>query len=86
MNIHAVILLAIEVVSVAAFTYIFTLFVQLYRRVRAESLLLYTAFLLLLLIGQLCGALSIIAPDPRIAATLFVASSSFAVAGFLLIA
>ena len=85
MNIHAVILLAIEIVSVAAFTYLFTLFVQLYRRVRAESLLLYTAFLLLLLIGQLCGALSIIAPDPRIAATLFVASSSFAVAGFLIL-
>lgn len=84
MNLYMLLLLIVESISIAAFTYLSILFIRVYRRIKSESILFYTIFILLLLLGQLCGILSTVVSNARIAATLYVASSSLAVAGFMI--
>jgi hypothetical protein len=79
---YITILLVIELISVSAFTYLSILFVRVYRKIKLDSILLYTIFIIFLLLSQLSGVFSIIIPDTRIATTLYIATSSFAIAGF----
>lgn len=85
MNLYTVLLLIVELISVASFAYLVMLFLRVYRAFKAEGILVYIMFTLFLLLSQLCGMLSLIIPDSRVAATLYVAASSLAIAGFVLL-
>lgn len=85
MDLYIVLLLVVECISIIAFAYLEVLFIRVYRGVKLESILVYAIFILFLLSSQFCGVLSIIVSDSRIAAALYVATSSLAVAGFILL-
>ncbi len=85
MDLYIVSLLVVELVSIAAFTYLAVLFVRVYNVFKVEDILVYIMFILFLLLSQLCGMLSIIISDSRVAAALYVATSSLAIAGFILL-
>ncbi|MEM0005986.1 MAG: hypothetical protein QXV81_01690 [Ignisphaera sp.] len=85
MDLYIALLLAVECISITAFAYLEALFIRVYRGVRLESVLVYAIFILFLLLSQFCSILSIIVSDSRTAAALYVATSSLALAGFILI-
>lgn len=83
MDIYTPLLLVAELISTAAFAYLAVLFIRLCKRVKLESVTLYTVFIAFLLFSQLCVTLSIVVPSARLATALYVASSSLALAGFI---
>jgi len=82
-NIYTPLLLVAELISSAAFAYLTVLFIRVCKRVRLESVMLYTIFITFLLLSQICAALSIVVPSARLATALYIASSSLALAGFI---
>ncbi len=72
-----------EVVGAIAFFYIAYLFIRVYRRLGEESTLLFSLSYMFLGIAQICAFLSIIVLSHRLATTFYVATSSFAIAGFI---
>ncbi|MCC6056830.1 MAG: hypothetical protein LM583_09160, partial [Desulfurococcaceae archaeon] len=79
MNIYTSLLLVAELISSAAFAYLTVLFIRICKRVRLESVMLYTIFITFLLLSQICAALSIVVPSARLATALYIASSSLAI-------
>ena len=85
MNLYTVVLLVIESISIAAFAYLAALFIRVYKEFKSDHILVYTIFIVFLLLSQLCSILSATISDNRISATLYVATSSLAIAGFILL-
>jgi len=82
-NVYTLLLLVAELISTSAFAYLTVLFIRICKRVRLESVVLYTAFITFLLLSQLCATFSIVVPSAKLATALYVASSSLALAGFI---
>lgn len=85
MNLYTLVLLVLGSISIAAFTYLAILFIRVYREFKSDQILAYAIFIVFLLLSQLCSILSATISDNRIAATLYVATSSLAIAGFILL-
>lgn len=77
-------LMAIEVTGFLSFLYVALRLLSTYRKFRVQDLLLSSTSFLLLSVSQLCAALSIVFNDVRVSASLYVATSSLAMAAFIL--
>ncbi|MEM2004730.1 MAG: hypothetical protein QW705_01300 [Zestosphaera sp.] len=83
MDLCSTVLALLEVVGAVAFAYLSTLFLRIYVRLKSDELLAYTTSFILLALSQVCSLLSTIVSEGRLAATLYVATSSLAMAGFM---
>ncbi|ADM27431.1 hypothetical protein Igag_0597 [Ignisphaera aggregans DSM 17230] len=83
MTLEILVMSIAEIVGAIAFLYIAYLFIKVYRGLRDESSFLFSVSYLFLGIAQICAFLSIIVSSHRLATTFYVATSSFAIAGFI---
>jgi len=79
---ESVALLAVEVVGLASFAYVFTLFMRVYLKLRDGDSFSAAFAYGMLAAAQLFAVLSIVVDDLRLASAFYTATSSFALAGF----
>ncbi|MCS7139462.1 MAG: DUF5985 family protein [Candidatus Nezhaarchaeota archaeon] len=84
MDPYQVTLIILGTLCSALFFLVFTMLLRVYLRVRVELLVFFSFSFLLLALGQVASALSIIIDQPRLSLTLFTSSSSITSIGFLL--